>query len=340
MTKTLEHMSLGDAAYELFNANREVVGDHFRVEPLEVEFPYLATDLAREFGARSLFLARAGDNEAGTSKARGAFVGASLLKAQGAEKIRLASAGNHARGSVIAARVLGMGANVAVPASAPYEKSDGLYSLMDDSRLHVERVEGAFANANDWILAHPELGELLHPYDDPGVIAGQGTLADDIFRALPDTDRVVVALGGGGHAAGIRERADELGYERAIVHGIEAEGSDSLSVSLESGNIMPATNPNARYGGSAVRYVGERALKVLRDADKRFEVSSVSDDEVEKVMGLYQQLRRDLWRMDTPAYEPTTLVAVAGLAAIARDHPDETIVVVGTGHNAPLPDYI
>lgn len=341
MTQMHERTSLsGDTAFEIFDDSRDQLSDRFAVESLEVEFPYFDSELRREFGARGLYLARADDNEAGTFKTRGAYVGAYELQQAGVDRMQLFSAGNFAAGAAIAGRLLDLTTTIGVPESAPYEKREGLYRFWDSPKLRIYPVGATLEDTRIWMAEHPEFGEQLHPFDDFAVIKGQGTIADDLLAALPEVQRVVVPVGGGGLLAGLRQRFDELDREDITLHAVEATGSNSLSQSLHTGEQADADAPNKRYGGSAVQTVGDKALRICMAAGSRVMISNISDDSVDVLMGQYQQSRRDLWRQSTSAYEPTTLVAVAGLTEIVRHHPHDVIAVVGTGHNAPLPEYI
>ena len=102
-----------------------------------------------------------------------------------------------------------------------------------------------------------------------------------------------------------------------------------------AGRVVDAEAPNARYGGSAVRRIGDYTLSVCRDADN-LRTLTVSDDEVDMLTESYEQDRYDLWRQDTPNFEPTTLVAVAALKQLVAKHPGEPMVVIGTGYNDSL----
>lgn len=341
MTLIPERTNLGNHAYQLIKTYRHAIGDHFRVESLEVEFPYSYQELARKFGTRGLYLARADDNEAGTFKVRGALVGAKALQDSGTQEMRLASAGNHARGAVVAARELGFDRlHVGVPETAPFQKKEGLYNLWDRSHLQIYPVGTAYDETMQWMAQHPEYGPLLHAYDDPHVIAGQGTIADDILAELPEVNVVVVPAGGNGLLAGVRKRLDELDRSDVMVYGAEAEGSNSGSLSQKAGQVVEATAPNHNYSGVQVQRIGQHAFKACQAATGIVSYITPAEDSVEETMALYQQSRVDMWRLGTPGYEPTSLLAIAALAEITKRHPEAVITVVGTGHNTPLPHYV
>lgn len=327
-------LPLGEKAQHTVNKWRMEIEDDSRTEELEREFPSLACHLGRS----GLYLANAAANRAGTFKMFGATVGMQHLKDINAPSVYAFSAGNHARALVVAARLAEMELHIGVPTTAPPAKSEqGLRELWDDPRLHVHVVGNTLEETKEWMGTQPGFGELLHPFDDPYVIAGQGTVADMILDADigADVKHVVLPIGGGGLAAGVVQRLNERGRHDITVHAMEGPGNDSASRSLAAGEIVDATGPNKRYGGAAVLRMGELAFATL-NAAPNFKIHPVSNEAVATVTETYAQDREDLWRRDTPHFEPTTLVAVAGLAHVARTHPGEPAVVVGTGYNDAL----
>lgn len=321
----------GGEAYKIVDAHRDAVDEHFSIEQLGEEFP----TFTRYLGHSGVYLARLDDNKAGTFKWRGAMVGTEALARDGVEALVVPSAGNHARGAILAAKSLGLYVTAIVPESAPPAKKEDLRQLLDSSQLDVKAIGASFDESLAFALNHPELGVLLHPYDNSNLIRGQGTSTDDILDALPEVKHIVLPVGGGGLLAGMRQRFDEQGRQDVVLHGIEPVGSNSASLSLLADEITPADRPNKRYGGSAVRNMGSRTFEICRHQEN-IALWQVNEDEVDEVTESYEQDRADLWRQDTPNYEPTTLVAIAGLKKVALACPDEHIVVLGTGHNDTL----
>lgn len=328
MTITLERTvattARGDEALAIIDHYRQTVGDRTHVDELEVEFPYYA----HELGLRGVAIADLGDNLSGAFKWRGAMVGATTLQQQGAERMIAPSAGNHARGAVLAAKALDMALTVAVPSTAPHAKREGIRDLWGSSQLEVRVAGSSFDDSLRWAYQQP--GALLHPYDNPVVIAGQGTAVDDILSLHPDTKHIVMPIGGGGLAAGVLGRLHELGRNDIQVHLAEATGSNSASRSLQHGEVTTADQPNTRYGGSAVQRIGAHAYRVLRRS-QHAHLLQVPEHDVDELSSLYEDGRRELMRTDTPNYEPTTLVAVAALKQLR--HLNEPVTVLGTGHN-------
>lgn len=321
----------GNEALAIINRYRRTVDDHFYIEPLECELP----SFSYYIGGAAVHLAHTEDNLAGSFKWRGAFVGAHQLAREGHEALMVPSAGNHARGAILAAKALGLSVHTAVPRTAPVAKREQLASLWPSPQLTVH-VEGeTFDDSLAWSLNHPELGTLLHPYNDPYVTRGQGTLVDDVLKARPDTQHIVLPVGGGGLMAGVLRRLLEKDRADIVVHAVEAPGSNSLSRSLEQNQLAAAEHPNAAYGGSAVTYTGEEAM-LAAAAYPNLQLHTADEDTIHDVIDLYEVDRQNMLRHNVPNLEPTSLVAIAGLKAVVRQHTGEAIVAVATGQNAPL----
>ena len=316
----------GNDALAIIDAYRGEIHDLTTVEELDREFPYYT----QELGLTGTWLAHLEDNDSGTFKWRGAMAGAVQLAREGATRLIVPSAGNHARGAVWAAKQLGMPITTVVPNSAPEKKRTKLRELWDSHLLHIKTVGETFDESLEWARADPS-GILLHPYGRE-VIPGQGTAVDDILRLKPDTETIVLPVGGGGLAAGVLRRLDELGRLDIQVIGAEAEGSNSMSKSLRTGEITAADKPNQRYGGSAVQKLSQAALDIASNSPN-FQVTTVPEADVDELIDWYESGRQELIRHMTPHLEPTSLVAVAALKQ--RLHTGET-VVLGTGQNDAL----
>lgn len=316
----------GDDALALIDAYRSEIHDFTTVEELDREFPYYTGEL----GLTGVHLAHLEDNDAGTFKWRGALVGAVHLKREGAEKLLVPSAGNHARGAVWAARQLAMPITTVVPQSAPEKKRTKLRELWDSHLLNVRVVGENFDQALDWAL-HDDSGILLHPYGRE-VIPGQGTAVDDVLRLKPDTETLVLPVGGGGLVAGVLRRLAELDRLDIRVIGAEAEGSNSMSRSIGLRAVASAELPNQRYGGTAVNRVSQDALDICL-ASPNLTLTTVPEYDIDELTDWYESGRQELIRHMTPHLEPTSLLAVAALKQ--NLHSGET-VVLGTGQNDVL----
>jgi len=333
MTATIERSThtrqAGDDAIAVIDTYRGYVDDRFVVEPLAFKMPREAAYI----GESDVLFADAADNTVGAYKWRGSIYGARMMEEEG---FVIPSAGNAARGAAIAARVLDLSMIAVVPCTAPRAKMDGILELYPKAELIIggNTFDDCARSAQQ--LSQERGMPLLHPYDHPDVIAGQGTIIDDLIENCGSVPpHLVVPVGGGGLVAGLAQRLTELGRSDVTIHAVEAPGSNSMSRSLLAGRVVAAERPNARFGGSAVARVGGHALAICR-AYSNLVIESVTEREIDGVIGNYETDRRDLLREGTPNLEPTSLVAVAALASIVRSNPGETVAVIGTGQNAPL----
>ena len=328
MPSVREHQPLptknGDYALDIIDDFRSALHDDTRIEALEVEFP----DFAASIAAHGVALMNLSDNDAGAFKWRGAIVGMAKLQEQGIDHIIAPSAGNHARGAALAAKILNMHLTVVVPKSAPPEKKDFIRQLAPERLVRIHVTGDTFDDSLEWALG--QHGATLHPYDNADVVAGQGTVVDDLLAWRPETQHIVLPVGGGGLLAGVLARLEQKGRTDIVVHAAQADGSNSLGRSIDAGKLVDAHRPNQRYGGSAVRTIGAFTLaQSLRSPN--LQLLTVPDDDVAELSELYDYDRRRLLRTSTPNYEPTTLVAVAAMRQLA--HLDTPVTVLGTGQN-------
>jgi threonine dehydratase len=235
----------------------------------------------------------------GSFKARGAFN--KLLRAERdalARGVVTASGGNHGLGVAVAAQALGASSTVFLPEKAPVSTEKRLLRM----GARVERGGRAWDDA--WARAVEHAGRsgalLVHPFDDPDVIAGQGTIGLELLEQVPDLDLVVVAIGGGGLVAGVSLALKEAGGVRVI--GVEPTGATSMKDSLAAGRVVRLEKVTTIAGTLAPLAPSE----LTRSIAARFvdEVVLVSDEERLAAMKL-------LWD------ELRLLVEPAGAAALA-----------------------
>ena len=246
------------------------------------ETPLLpAGELSRRVGARVLLKAE-NLQVTGSFKARGAT---NVVRRLPEEALRAgvvaASAGNHAQAVARAARDAGARAVLVMPEGAPLAKVAAVRQYAGEVRLHGATYDDAQAEARR--LSEVEGRTLVHPFDAPEVVAGQGTVGLEVARAAPGVRLVVVPLGGGGLAAGaalaIKARLPE-----ARVVGVQAEACAPYIDSLAAHRPIGARSANTICDGIAVKRPGDFTLPLVeRHVD---EVVTVSDDEVAQAMVL------------------------------------------------------
>jgi len=218
----------------------------------------------------------------GSFKVRGAFNRlAQLSDAERAAGVVAASAGNHAQGLAFAARELGIKATAVMPAGAPLSK----IAAVKQYGAEVVLAEGSYDDAKHTAdqLARDEGMTIVHAFDHPQVVAGQGTVGLEIAEDQPEVRLVVVPLGGGGLATGVAMAVKSLLPEVRVV-GVQAEACAPYIDSLAAHRPIGARSANTICDGIAVKHPGELTLPLVeRWID---EVVTVSDDEVAQAMVL------------------------------------------------------
>jgi threonine dehydratase len=232
------------------------------------------------------------------------------------------SSGNHARGVAIAARRLGMRAIIVMPADAPRVKVDGTRSEGAEIIFYDRRTE-----SREEIAARiaGESGATVVPsFDDPGIVAGQGTAGLEIVEQLGHSPaRIVIPCGGGGLASGIA-----LAVPDAEIVIVEPEGWDDMAHSLEIGEIVPvsADAPNTFCDALQTPRVSPITFGILQD--RRATALWVSDDEAAEAV-------RFAWERHGLVVEPGGAVALAALLSGKLAPMDDTVVVVSGGNIDP-----
>src|SRR5665648_724215 len=198
---------------------------------------------------------------AGSFKIRGAYLRMSrLTDAEKAGGVVAASAGNHAQGVALAARLLGIGATVFMPEGAALPKIAATQEYGAAVRLVGSTIDDALRAAQEHASA--EGAVLIHPFDHPDVIAGQGTVGLEVLEQVPDVRTVLVPVGGGGLAAGITAALSDHPEVRVV--GVQAAGAAAWPGSLAAGHPMPLTVMSTMADGIAVGRPGDVPFAILR----------------------------------------------------------------------------
>ena len=232
------------------------------------------------------------------------------------------SSGNHAQGVAIAARRLGLKATIVMPSDAPLLKVEGTRAEGADVVFYDRRREDRVTISN---AIAAETGATVVPsFDDPDIIAGQGTVGIEISEQLGrEPGRIVVPCGGGGLAAGIA-----LAFPDADILVVEPEGWDDMGISLRGGTIVPvaADAPQTLCDALQTPRVSPITFGILRDAGAS--AISVSDAEAEAAI-------RWAWYECGLTVEHGGAVALAAVLAGKIDVMDDTVVVLSGGNIDP-----
>jgi threonine dehydratase len=235
-----------------------------------------------------------------------------------------ASAGNHAQGVAYHARRLGIAATIVMPRDTPYSKVTGTERLGATVVLEGDGFEAALAAARR--IVTDTGATLVLPFDDPAVIAGQGTVALEMLDAVPDLDVLVVPVGGGGLISGIAVAAKHRRPDIEVV-GVQAEAYPAMLAAL--GRPVPPSDPAAATiaEGIAVKAVGELTVTIVRALVD--DLVLVSEQDLERALALLLELEKVV-------VEGAGAAGLAALLAHGERFADRRVGIVLTGGNIDL----
>jgi threonine dehydratase len=241
-----------------------------------------------------------------------------------AQGVIAASAGNHAQGVALSASQLGTTAIIVMPVTTPQVKVNAVKMRGGEVILHGDTYDDAYAYARQ--LETEKNLTFIHPFDDPDVIAGQGTIAMEILRQYQKPIHAIfVAIGGGGLISGIAAYVKRLRPEIKII-GVEPVDSDAMSRSLQAGHRVRLEQVGLFADGVAVRQVGEETFRLCQQyVDEILLVDT--DNTCAAIKDVFEDTRSIL--------EPAGALAIAGAKAyIAREGIEgQTLVAIACGAN-------
>jgi threonine dehydratase len=301
-------------------AARERVAETARHTPLESSYTF------SEMTGADVHLKLETFQRTGAFKIRGATNRIATLPEEDREAgVVTASAGNHAQGVALAASRMSVDSTVVMPEDAPIAKVNATQSYGAEVELCGVDYDEAEARAHE--IEREEGRYYLHAFDDPEVIAGQGTLGLEIIEDLPEVETVVVPIGGGGLISGIATAIKERKPDARVV-GVQAEGAASVADSLEKGQRVVRGSVDTIADGIATRTVGELPFEIIRE--RVDEVVTVADDEIAVALTLLLERTKTL-------VEGAGAVPLAALLSGAVDYEEnETVVPVLCGGNIDM----
>ena len=296
-----------------------------KVYDVAIETPLdLAPTLSRRLGNRIL-LKREDEQPVFSFKLRGAYNKmAHLAPAERARGVIAASAGNHAQGVALAAQKLGCTATIVMPVTTPHIKIAAVEARGATVVLHGDSYSEAYAKALE--LQKASRATFVHPYDDPDVIAGQGTIGMEILRQCPgELDAIFVAIGGGGLIAGIGAYVKRVRPDVKII-GVQPEDSDAMARSLEAGRRVVLPHVGLFADGVAVKQVGKETFRLARLYVD--EVIRVDTDATCAAL-------KDVFEDTRSILEPAGALAIAGVKAWVEQHrtKNKVYVAIACGAN-------
>ncbi len=284
----------------------------------------LASNLSARLGNRVL-MKREDLQPVFSFKLRGAYNKlATLSQATLDSGIICSSAGNHAQGVALAAKRKGIRAVVVMPVTTPSIKVEAVRTLGGEVVLHGDAYDDAYTHAR--ILEKEQGLTFIHPFDDPDVIAGQGTIGMEILDQTDDKiSAVFVPIGGGGLISGIAAYIKGVNPDIQII-GVEPEDSAAMRDSLAAGEPIVLDHVGIFADGVAVRRVGDETFRLCQELVD--DIVTVDTDQICAAI-------RDIFEDTRSIVEPAGALAVAGIKKFLADSEirDETFVVINCGAN-------
>ncbi len=296
-----------------------------RVYDVAIESPLdLAPNLSSRLKNR-LLIKREDMQPVFSFKLRGAYNKMVKLPAKALQKGVIAvSAGNHAQGVALAAQKLGIHASIVMPVTTPAIKVQAVAARGAEVVLCGDTYDEAYSHSLK--LAEERGLTMVHPYDDPDVIAGQGTIAMEILRQQPQPIHALfVPVGGGGLISGIAAYIKRL-YPEIRIIGVEPVDADAMYRSLAAGERVRLEQVGLFADGVAVKLVGEETFRLCREFVD--EILLVSNDEICAAI-------KDVFEDTRSILEPAGALAIAGAKSYVEREKIEgkTLVAIASGAN-------
>lgn len=258
-------------------------------------------------------------------KLRGAYNKMASLSAEAlARGVICASAGNHAQGVALSAQKMGCRAVIVMPTTTPAIKVNAVRARGAEVVLFGDSYSDAYAHALE--VEKTEGLTFVHPYDDPEVIAGQGTIALEIVQDHPEPiEAIFCCVGGGGLLAGIAAYIKAVRPEIKVI-GVEAQDAEAMTESVKAGQRVMLEQVGLFADGAAVKQVGEHTFALVQQYVD--EMMVVDNDEVCAAI-------KDTFEDTRSILEPAGALSLAGLKAYAEKHQlqGKTMIAVASGAN-------
>lgn len=280
---------------------------------------------SKTFSAMSgceLFLKCENRQKTGSFKVRGAYNKLAKLKEEGkTREVIASSAGNHAQGVSYASSKLGMHATIVMPKSTPIAKVLATQGYGADVVLAGDCYDECYEEALR--IQKEKNATFIHPFDDEDVIAGQGTIAYEILRDLPNVDMIVVPAGGGGLLAGISYYVKHINPRIKVV-GVQAEGANAIVQSFQKKEHVSTERVNTIADGIAVMNPGETTVSIIQEHVDQ--MVTVNDDEIAATILL-------LLEREKQVVEPAGASSLAAVLNHKIDVEGKRVVCVLSGGN-------
>jgi threonine dehydratase len=288
------------------------------------ETPVDRSSSLEEFSGGTVYLKMEHLQWTGSFKPRGAYNKISRAVEKGETEFVAASAGNHAQGVALAAMRCGADSTVFMPETAPQAKVDATRSYGATVELVGRDFQAAMSRAQSAVKERD--ATFVHAYDDPEVIAGEGTLGVEMYHDLPSLDTVIVPIGGGGLIGGVSTAIKHLSPDTRVV-GVQATGAETVHKSLDKGIPVTLDEVDTIADGIATGDISETTLSIIqRNVD---EVVTVTDTEIARAVLLLIERAKQV-------VEGAGAASVAALLSDDLDVTGETVMPLLCGGNLDM----
>lgn len=304
----------------------DVTKAHHLLKDVVVQTPLVRDRLLSERYDCDVYLKREDLQVVRSFKIRGAYHYLLHLSGKQAERgVVAASAGNHAQGVAFACKKLGIPGKIFMPVTTPRQKMARV-KFFGDEKLEVVLTGDTFDDAyrKARAAAEEEKRAFVHPFDDPLVIAGQGTVALEILnQSETPIDFLFTGVGGGGLAAGLATYTKSVAPRTKVI-GVEPEGAPGMKTSIEKGKVVTLDDIDPFVDGAAVRRVGSTTMEIC--ARLLDDILVVSEGDIcTTILNLYNE--------NAIVAEPAGALAVAALESYREKIRGKTVVCVVSGGN-------
>ncbi|MBC8322539.1 MAG: pyridoxal-phosphate dependent enzyme [Candidatus Marinimicrobia bacterium] len=280
-----------------------------RIAPFAEKTPVLTCSAINEMAGAELFFKCENFQKVGAFKFRGACnVVFSLTDDEGAKGVATHSSGNHAAALALAGKLRGISVHVVMPSNAPENKQQAVAGYGADITFCEPTLDARESTLKKIISDTGAI--MIHPYNDYGIIAGQGTAAFELISDYPDLDTIVAPVGGGGLISGTCIAAKGMKPDISII-GSEPQGADDAFQSLEKGEIVPQIHPQTIADG-LLTSLGDKTFPIIQKHVSQ--ILTVSENGIINAM-------RTIWERMNIIIEPSAAVVLGALL----EHPEESI---------------
>jgi threonine dehydratase len=304
----------------------EIVQAHMHLKDVVVRTPLQHNRVLSERYNCNVWLKREDLQVVRSFKIRGAYHLMKSLTSEETERgVVCASAGNHAQGVAYSCQTLGIPGKIFMPSTTPRQKVKQV-SFFGGNQVEVVLTGDTFDDAYAEALAESQRSGMafIHPFDDRKIIAGNGTVGQELLeKADSAPDYIFVTVGGGGLAAGVSSYVKIVSPSTQII-GVEPEGAPSLQTSLEAGEVVALDQIDKFVDGAAVKRVGDLTFAICQE---------LLDDVVTVPEGKVCTTMLDLYNENAIVAEPAGALPIAALDAFRDQIAGKTVVCVVSGGN-------